>query len=447
MKLVLDAQQDFIKQSAANEPSFATSKKDGEFQLNFQFNDFVSKLKEIGNSFKNTVGGSPLGKAIGDTFDAKDTNALSGFLEGLGLDDLAAKYVENRGVERQKGEYVQKFMEENPAAQILTPETARAAAEEDFRMKREGTMPQATQMTEPTSKETILEQAEMQQNSVELDKQLTADVSGLKTVSEENLPLLKELQDLNEQMLLQLQLIAANIGNMGSPLDMIPDSKGSKKPGGKGPKAKPGGGGKLGGLKGILGGIGSVGAKIATPATIGMAGYDIYQNEKAVDEGTMTREDATKENTKTGVGTATGLTAAALVAGKATVLAAPLGPAAPVVGLLAGAAAFFLGDKLGRAVTESIQNSEPSQNVTGTMDAELDAMGVLSMPIESPVTVQSRSNQLDKQTGTGGLEIQQTTQNNVNAPTTVINNNIKQQKSPSNDEPTFGRYTQQRAYP
>jgi hypothetical protein len=81
------------------------------------------------------------------------------------------------------------------------------------------------------------------------------------------------------------------------------------------------------------------------------------------------------------------------------------------------------------------------------MDSELDAMGVLSMPIESSVPVQSKSNQLEKQAGSGGLEIQQTTQNNVNAPTTVINNNMKQNKSPRNEEPTFDRYTQQRMYP
>ena len=446
MKLVLDAQQDFIKQSAANEPSFAAAKKDGEFQLNFQFGDFVTKLKEIASSFKNNVSDGPLGKAVADQFDAQDTNFLSGFLEGLGLDEVAAKYVDNRGVERQKEEYVTKFMDENPAAQVLTPETARAAAEEEFRMKREGTMPQGTQTVEPMDKEGVLEQAEIAQNSVELDKQLTSDVAELKTVSEENLPLLKELQDLNEQMLIQLQIIASNIGSGG--MLGIPGVDGKKPKPGKGPKGKPGAAGKvLQGAKGVLGGLGTAGSKLLTPLTVGMAGYNIYENEQAVNAGTMTREDATKENTKEVVGTGSGLAAAALVGAKATALAAPLGPAAPVVGLLAGAAAFFLGDKLGRTVTESIQNSEPSADLVGSMDSEMDSLGVLSMPIESSVPVQSKSNQLEKQTGAGGLEIQNSTQNNVNAPTTVVNNNIKQSKSPSNDEPTFGRYTQQRMYP
>jgi len=446
MKLVLDAQQDFIKQSAANEPSFAAAKKDGEFQLNFQFGDFVTKLKEIASSFKNNVSDGPLGKAVADQFDAQDTNFLSGFLEGLGLDEVAAKYVDNRGVERQKEEYVTKFMDENPAAQVLTPETARAAAEEEFRMKREGTMPQGTQTVEPMDKEGVLEQAEIAQNSVELDKQLTSDVAELKTVSEENLPLLKELQDLNEQMLIQLQIIASNIGSGG--MFGIPGVDGKKPKPGKGPKGKPGAAGKvLQGAKGVLGGLGTAGSKLLTPLTVGMAGYNIYENEQAVNAGTMTREDATKENTKEVVGTGSGLAAAALVGAKATALAAPLGPAAPVVGLLAGAAAFFLGDKLGRTVTESIQNSEPSADLVGSMDSEMDSLGVLSMPIESSVPVQSKSNQLEKQAGSGGLEIQQTTQNNVNAPTTVINNNMKQNKSPRNEDRTSDRYTQQRMYP
>jgi hypothetical protein len=103
MKLVLDAQQDFIKQSAANEPSFAASKKDGEFQLNFQFGDFVTKLKEIASSFKNTVSDGPLVKALSaNPGTVDDGNFLSGFLEGLGLENLAGKYEENRGIERLK---------------------------------------------------------------------------------------------------------------------------------------------------------------------------------------------------------------------------------------------------------------------------------------------------------------------------------------------------------
>jgi hypothetical protein len=454
MKLVLDAQQDFIKQSAANEPSFAAAKKDGEFQMNFQFGDFVTKLKEIASSFKNNVSDGPLGKAVAGQFDAQDTNFLSGLLEGLGLDEVAAKYVENRGVERQKEEYVTKFMDENPAAQVLTPETARAAAEEEFRMKREGTMPQGTQTVEPMGKEGVLEQAEITQNSVELDKQLTADVAGLKTVSEENLPLIKELQDLNEQMLIQLQIIAGNIGNMGgSPLDALGGGKGS---GGKGaPKkgGKAGIGGKiLQGAKGLLGGIGRAAGPVGTAIAVGSTGVDIYQREKAVDAGTIDRETATKENTKDVAGTGTGLAGAAGGAKLGLMAGALAGPAAPVVapvlGIIGGIAGFFLGDKIGRAATEAVQNAGEQGDLGSTMDGFTDPMGgVYSMPADSGVPVQSKSNQLDKQSGGGGVDIQQTTQNNVNAPTTVVNNNIKQNKSPSNDEPTFGRYTQQRMYP
>lgn len=445
MKLVLDAQQDFINKSAANEPSFAVAKTGGEFQLNFKFGDFVTKLREIGASFKNNVSDGPLSKAVAGQFDAQDTNFLSGILEGLGLDNVAKDYIDNRRENREKEEFVQKFMNENPATEILTPETARAAAEEEFRMMRDGTKPEPVSLTETMDKETVLEQATITQKQVELDGRMTSDIADIKENAEQQLPIVKELQSIAEQMLLQLQIIAAN-GIGGGGLLGIPDF------GGKNPKPGPGGKKGIGsriaaGAKGLLGGVSGVAGKLAIPITLGMGGYEVFKNEQAVDAGTMSREDATKQNTQIGVGTATGIGAATLVAGKATLLAAPLGPAAPVVGLLAGAAAFFLGDKLGRTVTESVQENVGTTDISGGTEMMDPEQMIFAAPLESPVTMQSTANQLEKQTGGGSMEIQQTTQNNVSSPTTVINNNSNTMKTPRNDEPTFDRYTQQRAYP
>ena len=446
MKLVLDAQQDFIKQSAANEPSFAASKKDGEFQLNFQFGDFVTKLKEIASSFKNNVSDGPLVKALSaNPGTVDDSNFLSGFLEGLGLENLAGKYEENRGIERQKQEYVQKFMDENPAAQILSPETAMAAAEENFRMLREGTMPQGTQTVQPMDKETALEQGETVKQQVELDKQLVSDVAELKLVSETNLPFLKEIRDISEDMLLQLQIIAQNAGGGGG---FLPGGGGADK------KPKPGGGkGRVGKIleksKGLFQGMGAGFANLAAPLTVGMAGYSIYSNEQAVDAGTMTREEATKENTKEVVGTGAGLATAKAAAAASLPFAPMAGPAAPLVPIVAGIAGFFLGDAAARLVTDSImsQPNDGSMDLSGSMESMDPESAIFAAPLSSSVPATSASNQLNKQTAAGKVEVQQTTQNNVSSPTTVINNSIRGDKSPKNDEPTFDRYTQQRAYP
>jgi hypothetical protein len=447
MKLILDAQQDFINQSAANEPSFAATKKDGEFQLNFQFGDFVTKLKEIGNSFKNTVSDGPLGKAIAGQFDAQDTNWLSGVLEGLGLDDVAAKYIDNRRDDREKEQFVQKFMNENPAAQVLSAETARAAAEEEYRMMRDGTKPMGTSLTEPMDKETALEQAEITQNQVELDQRMTSDIADLKVAAEQQLPMFRELQRTAEDMLLQLQIIAQNINQGGSNM-FLPDGGNNDKkpkkrgrvPGGARDAVKP--------AAAAVGLMGRAAPGVGTALAVGSAGYDVYQREQDVDAGLISREEATKENTKDVAGTGTGLAAAGVVGLKATALAAPVvGPFAPVVGGIAALAAFYFGDAVGRAVTETIQESGNSTDISGSTDMMDPEQMIFAAPLDSTVPAQSTSNQLEKQTGGGGMEIQQSTQNNVNAPTTVINNNTNMRKTPRNEEPTFDRYTQQRAYP
>lgn len=452
MKLILDAQKEFVSE-AANEPGFNPQMSNGEFKLNFQFEGFVTKLKEIGESFKQYANESPMGKAIASSFEGgKDENALSGFLEGLGLEGLAQKYVAGRQYEREKGEYVSNFMDTNPAAQILTEETARQAAEEEFNLKRTGQMPMPTNTVDPMGKEQMLETAEKDEEKQQVAMQSFKDLETLKNLSEKNLPMLEDIKLLQTEMLAVLTYIA-NEGLGGGGVGMDIPTGGDKK-GGKTPK-KGGGkgiGGKiLNGAKGIFSGMGGKAIPIiGTALTVGSAGYDIYDREKQVDAGTMDREVASKENTKDVVGTGTGLAGAAagaklgLLAGAATGPAAPV--AAPVLSLIGGIAGFFLGDKLGRSATEAVQNSTQGQ-INETDLGVSDPMGNISAPsMESSVPVQSSTNALDKGTG-GGVEINQSNNSQVNAPTTVINNNIKQMKSPRNEDPTFNRYTQQRAYP
>jgi hypothetical protein len=201
----------------------------------------------------------------------------------------------------------------------------------------------------------------------------------------------------------------------------------------------------------LFGGFGGKAIPIVgTALAVGSTGMDIREREKQVEAGTMDRETATKENTKDVVGTGSGLAGAAagaklgLLAGAATGPAAPV--AAPVLSVIGGIAGFFLGDKIGRGVTEAVQNApEIASNETDL--GITDPMGGIAAPsMQSTIPMQSSSNALDKGTA-GGVEINQSNNSQVNAPTTVINNNIKQMKSPRNEDPTFGRYTQQRAYP
>ena len=449
MKLILDAQKEFVSE-AANEPGFNPQMTNGEFKLNFQFEGFVTKLKEIGESFKQYANESPMGKALATTFEGgKDENALSGFLEGLGLEGVAQKYVAGRQYEREKGEYVSNFMENNPAAQILTEETARAAAQEEFDLKRNGQMPEPTQLVEPMSKENILEAAEKDQEKQQVQVQSFKDLETIKGLSEKNLPLLDDIKTLNAEMLAVLSYIAKE--GLGGGVGMDLPTGGDKK-GGKAPKGKGGIGRRvLNGAKGLFGGFGGKAIPIVgTALAVGSTGMDIREREKQVEAGTMDRETATKENTKDVVGTGSGLAGAAagaklgLLAGAATGPAAPV--AAPVLSVIGGIAGFFLGDKIGRGVTEAVQNApEIASNETDL--GITDPMGGIAAPsMQSTIPMQSSSNALDKGTA-GGVEINQSNNSQVNAPTTVINNNIKQMKSPRNEDPTFGRYTQQRAYP
>lgn len=453
MKLILDAQKEFVSQ-AANDPGFNATPKNGEIQLNFQFEGFVEKLKEIATSLKQSISDTPLAKTIGEQMGAnQDENFLSGFLEGIGLEDLSKSYVDKRGYEREKGEYVSNFMDTNPAAQILTEQTARAAAAEEFDMKRSGTMPSVTQLVEQ-SKEDKLEAAEAAQVQGEISSGMFKDLETVRSLSEKNLPMLAEIKEINTNMLRTLEFIAVeglggvgiDIGGGGVPDKGKPKGKG----GGKGSGGKLGGK-VLNGAKGLLGGVGRNLPLIGSAIAVGTTGYDIYDREKQVEAGTMDREVATKENTKDVVGTGSGLAGAAagaklgLMAGAMTGPAAPV--AAPVLSVIGGIAGFFLGDKIGRSATEAVQNSV--QPDLGNVDGGyVDPMGqVYQIQPESPVVPQSKTNALDKGTGGGGVEIQQQNTSNVNAPTTVINNNIKQMKSPRNEDPTFNRYTNQRAYP
>ena len=448
MKLILDAQKEFVSE-AANEPGFNPQVSNGEFKLNFQFEGFVTKLKEIGESFKQYANESPMGKALASSFEGnQDENGLSGFLEGLGLEGLAEKYVAGRQYEREKGEYVSNFMDTNPAAKVLTEETARAAAQEEFDLKRNGQMPTPTQLVEPMSKENILEAAEKDQEKQKVEVQSFADLETIRDLSEKNLPLLDDIKTLNTEMLAVLAYIAKEGLGGGVGIDLPTDT---------GKKSKPKAGGKgvggkiLNGAKGLLGGLGGKAVPIlGTALAVGSTGMDIYDREKQVDAGTLDRETATKENTKDVAGTGTGLAGAAAGAKLGLLAGAMTGPAAPVVapilGLLGGAAGFFLGDKVGRSVTEAIQEA-PELSSNETELGISDPMGGIAAPsMQSPIPMQSSSNALDRGAG-GGVEINQSNNSQVNAPTTVINNNIKQLKSPRNEDPTFGRYTQQRAYP
>lgn len=454
MKVILDAQKEFVTQ-AANDPGFNAATKNGEVQLNFQFEGFVNKLQEIATSLKSAVSETPLAQTIGEQFTAnQDENMLSGFLEGLGLEDFAQKYVAKRGYEREKGEYVSSFMENNPAAQILTEESARAAAADEFDRKRNGTMPMGTQLVQPT-KEDAIEAAYGESNERSTETGMFKDLEDLRGLSEKNLPMLAEIKEINEKMLRVLEFIAIEgLGGVGLEIPGLGD--GGKKGGGKAPKGK---GGKLGGIgkiasgaKGLVGGIGRNLPLIGSAIAVGSTGYDIYDREKQVEAGTMDRDIATKENTKDVVGTGSGLAGAAagaklgLMAGALTGPAAPV--AAPVLSIVGGIAGFFLGDKIGRGVTEAVQNS-PEVSSMGEVDGGfVDPMGgVYQLSPESPVVPQSKTNALDKGAGGSGVEINQQNTSNVNAPTTVINNNIKQMKSPRNEDPTFNRYTNQRAYP
>jgi len=452
MKLILDAQKEFISE-ASNDPGFDAVAQGGEFKLNFQFEGFVSKLKEIGETFKQYASESPMAKAVATTFEGnKDENMLSGFLEGLGFEGLADKYVANRQLEREKGEYVTNFMEKNPAAKVLTEETARAAAAEEFDLKRSGQMPAPTQLVDSAARENMLEAAEKDQEKEQVSLQSFKDLDAIKSLSEKNLPLLDDIKTLNAEMLAVLTYIANNgLSGGGGPSIEIPTGDGKK--GGKSPKGggKSIGGKVLNGAKGLLGGIGGKAVPIVgTALAVGGAGMDIYDREQQVEAGTMDREVATKENTKDVVGTGSGLAGAAagaklgLMAGALTGPAAPV--AAPVLSVLGGVAGFFLGDKLGRSATEAVQNSTQGQ-INETDVGVSDPMGNISAPsYASPVPMQSSTNALDRG-AQGGVEINQSNNSQVNAPTTVINNNMKQMKSPRNEDPTFMRYTQQRAYP
>jgi hypothetical protein len=447
MKIVLESQKEFLQ--GQNQVALNQNNQGQTLNINMNFDALTEKLKEVGASFQQMVGvatGSIDSKGNMVGF-AERGDFLSGLLEGFGLDSLAKAYVDKKDIQEKEAAFVKEFEEQNKSLPV-TQETLREIAKEAFRESRESITYETTKLVEPMTEENILEQEQKDSQTLSFAEdtknylfELTDQTKKYYPFIEETSKDLKELKD----------FIIANWGDVGG-TSIIPDvgGGGKKKGGGAGGKGKAGGGRAA---SRVITGAVSGATKLAAPVTVGLAGYNVYQNEQAVSAGTMTRDEATKENTKEVVGTGVGLGAAALVGIKATALAAPLGPAAPIVGLLAGTAAFFAGDAMSRALVDSVYDADANASNEPMLDPESAMMmNAVSMPpVSSLVSELSQDLNVNKDEvtrairGGGDTEVKNEINNNVSNQTTVINQ--RKEVAPGNPDPTFLRFTHRNAAP
>lgn len=408
MQAILRSQQNYL---AANEPSFVNAANDpmmGE-QAVSRMQVFIQKIKEIGSAVKIATGqltGSR--NASGQMLPfAERGDFTSGLLGGLGLESLQKLYIDKQSM----GE------------------------------------------VGLGSEEIQLEKAIKEEKVIENSSDSTRYLMELNTAALTYYPFIeqqaKDIRELKEFIMMNWSSLGG--GGMGLPL-----------PGGGGRGKTPKGGGArvpkgAGGAKvpskipGALGATGSVLSRLAAPLAIAGGGYEIYQNEQAVNSGDLSREEATKQNTQVVAGTATGLGGAAAGAKLGAIVGAMTGPAAPiaipVLSILGGITGFFAGDKLGRAVVESAQNTTVSD-----MDmTDPEAMAFLAPTPMSNVPEVSEAVGVARQQLDATLKsvqanpIDQKVTNNVQNNTTIISprNNV----APSNPDATFRGFTGETAFP
>jgi hypothetical protein len=452
MKIVLESQKEFLQ--GQNQVALTNNNQGQSLNINMNFDALAEKLKEVGASFKQMVG-----VATG-TVDSKGNmvgfaergDFLSGLLEGFGLDGLAKSYTDKKDFQEKEAAFVKEFEEKNQNLPV-TQETLREIAKETFRETRENITYDTTQLVQPMNEESVLEQAQQDNQKISFAEDTTNYLMELTDSAKTYYPFIQETsKDIKELK----EFIINNWSDVGGGgLGFLPDIGGKKGKGGAS-RAPKGAAGKVSGAGKVISGAAGVLSKIAIPLTLGAAGFEIYGNEKSVDAGTMTREEATKENTKAAVGTGTGIGAGFAGAKMGAMLGAMTGPAAPiavpVLGLLGGIAGFFGGDKLGRAITESAFETGNS-NLGGTMDGFVDPE---AYAFEPPMTlnnipeitqqVQQSKQELDRVfRQIEANPVDQKITNNVSNQTTVINQ--RKEVAPGNPDPTFLRFTNRNASP
>lgn len=416
MQAILRSQQNYL---ASNEPSFASAANDpmmGE-QTVSRLQVFIQKIKEIGSAVKIATGqltGSR--NASGQMLPfAERGDFTSGLLGGLGLESLQKLYIDKQSI----GDAVD------------------------------------------GGEESSLEKATKEEKVIENSSDSAKYLMELNTSAQTYYPFIemqaKDIRELKE-------FIMANWGSLsrgGGGID-LPGGGGGR---GRGGRKLPKGGGARGGgapkgaggakvpskIPGALGATGNVLSRLAAPLAIAGGGYEIYQNEKAVDAGDLTREEATKQNTQVVAGTGAGLVGAAGGAKFGAILGAMTGPAAPIaipiLSILGGITGFFAGDKLGRAVVESAQNAPVGD--TDMTDPEAAAFMTptpMSNVPEVSEAVGVARQQLDATLkSVQANPIDQKVTNNVQNNTTVINprNNV----APSNPDATFRGFTGESSFP
>lgn len=434
MKIVLESQKEFLQ--GPSQVALTNTNQGQALNINMNFDALAEKLKEVGSSFQQMVGkvtGSidSQGNMIGF---AERGDFISGLLEGFGLDGLAGIYTNRKVEAEQEAAFVKNFEDENKELPV-TKDTLKEIAKEAFRESKES-VTNTTDTFMPGGQEDILEAEQREIKQISFVEDSTNYLMELTSEAKTYYPFIQEIsKDMKELK----DFILAN--GLGGGSTIIPGGLGG---GGK-PKPKPGAAGTAArALKGSAGVL----AKLAVPLTVGLAGFNIFKNEQAVDTGELTREEATEENTKEVTGTVTGLAAAFGGAKAGAALGALTGPAAPiampVLGILGGFAAFFAGDKIGRAIVNDVYNSEDMD----MLDPEASfVMGLESMAPVSSVAEVTQELQQTKREMQEGLDrftanqaaLEQNINNTINTTTTVIN--ARKQVAPGNPDPTFLRFT------